>query len=73
MKQNKITQLALSALVSIWIAGSLSVTASRSLDASCSYGLVALVCASAAAFAVLAFALGCRMYKKYNQEFLYYV
>ena len=53
MKQNKITQLALSALVSIWIAGSLSVTAIRSLDASCSYGLVALVCASAAAFAVL--------------------
>ena len=45
MKQNKITQLALSALVSIWLAGSLSVTAIRSLDASCSYGLVALVCA----------------------------
>lgn len=53
MKQNKLTQLAMSALVSIWIAGSLSATAIRSLNVSCSYGLVALVCVASAAFAVL--------------------
>lgn len=53
MKRNKITQLAMSALVSIWIAGSLSATAIRSLNFACSYGLVAIACVSAAAFAAL--------------------
>ena len=53
MKQRKMIQLAMSALVSVWIAGSLSVTALRSLGIAGATGQALLACAGAAAFCVL--------------------
>lgn len=53
MKQRKIVQLAMSALVSVWIAGSLSITALRSLGIEGATGQALLACAAAAAFGVL--------------------
>ena len=53
MKQRKMMQLAMSALVSVWIAGSLSVTALRSLGIDGATGQALLACAAAAAFGVL--------------------
>lgn len=52
MKQRKIVQLAMSALIAIWIAGSLSVTALNSLGISGAWQALA-VCALAALFGVL--------------------
>lgn len=54
MKQKKFAQLAASALISVWIAGSLSVTALRSLGIEASAWQALAACLAAALFGVLA-------------------